>query len=99
MDVLKASRCGNRFTGAHTLDWPHTNKIMSSKWHSIDSMNEDQGAPEGTKTLSQKSTGREVIGVCGTRRDSSRSARLRKNTRWPGSSSVSSLRLGAGPER
>jgi hypothetical protein len=99
IDRLNISRCGNRFTGTHTLDWPHTNKIISSKWHSIDSMTEDQRAPEGTKTSPQKGAGREVIGIGGTRRDSSRSARLPKNTRWRGSSSISSLRRGAGSKR
>jgi hypothetical protein len=55
--------------------------------------------PDGTKTSFQKAAGRELIRACGTRRDRSRSARLPKNTRWRGSSSVSSRRRGAGLER
>ena len=99
MDLWDTSRCGNSLTDSQTLDWPHTNKTIASKCQSIDSMNADQGTREGTKTSVQKGAGREVRGIRGNRRDRSRSARLRKNTRWRGSSSTSSRRRGAGAER
>lgn len=61
IDLWLVGRSGKSFTDSHTLDWPHMNKTSSSKCNSIDSMNDDQGAPEGTKTSLQKRPGREVI--------------------------------------
>jgi len=62
-------------------------------------MNDDQDAPEGTKTSPQKRAGREVIKIGGTRRDSSKSARLPKKTRWRGSHSINRFKRGTGTER
>jgi len=92
-------RFGNSCTDVHILDWPHTSKTISSRCHSIDSTNADQAAPEGTKTSSQKCAGREVRGIGGTRRESSKSARLSKNTRRRDSHCTSSLSRGAGAGR
>ena len=58
---LDADRCGNCFSGTHTRDWPHMNKTATSKCQSMDSRNDDQGAPEGTKTSSQKGAGLDVV--------------------------------------
>lgn len=99
IDLWKRPGCVNSFTDTNNLDWPHTKKAISSKCNNIDSKNEDQGAPEGTKTSFQKRAGSEVTGICGAGRDRSRSNRLRKNTRWRGSSSTSSRRWGAGLKR
>ena len=99
IDLWKTPGCVNNFTDTNILDWPHTNRAISSKCNRIDSKNEDQGAPEGTKTSFQKRAGSEVRGICGAGCDRSRSNRLRKNTRWRGSSSTSSRRRGAGLKR
>ena len=100
IDLRAAFRFGNSSTDTQTLDWPHINKISRSACQSIDSRNRNQGTPEGTKTSFQKGAGREVIGAYGIRRDQSRSARLRKNTRRRGSHSISSRRrAGAGAGR